>query len=214
MKIGQIYCLGRNYAEHARELGNPVLKRPLIFIKPTSCLIPNGSTLTVPPYGGECHHEVELAVQIDKPLLNATREQAEAAICAYALCLDMTLRGLQSELKSKSHPWATAKGFPQSLPISEFIAAKDIDDPEQLSIVLHVNGELRQNSKISHMQLGLIDCIAYVSEFFQLCPGDLILTGTPKGVAKVEDGDKLHASLGDILELDIAISRPVVAGNE
>lgn len=211
---GKAVCVGRNYADHARELNNPVPAEPILFIKPASAVVPFADTLTIPSAWGECHHELELAVLIGAPLQAADVAAVPAAIVGYGLALDLTLRGLQSELKAKGHPWERAKSFDGACPVSTaFIAAAALPDPQSLALALTVNGQLRQQGCTDAMLFPVLELIAHMSQSFTLEPGDIILTGTPAGVGPLAAGDQLEATLSDaeqheLLKVTATIERP------
>lgn len=199
--LNNIICVGRNYAAHAEELGNAIPEFPLIFLKPTSALIHSGNSIVLPEYSNELHHEIELVLLIGSTIKNADLEEAENAIIGYAVGLDMTLRDLQSKLKAKGHPWTLAKGFDTSAVISEFVLKKDYLLENSESISLKVNNEFRQNSSLSLMLFKPVEIVKYLSSRMTLSKGDIIFTGTPKGVSKVEKGDELSGTIENIGEI-------------
>jgi 5-carboxymethyl-2-hydroxymuconate isomerase len=198
---GKIVCVGRNYAEHAKELGNDVPERPVLFLKPSSSIIYSGEEVIHPTFSNELHHEVELVLLIGENVKNASVEEAEKAIIAYGVGLDMTLRDVQNELKKKGHPWTLAKCFDTSAVISDFILKKEYKLKQDEKIELRVNGEIRQNDILSNMIFKPIQLVEYISRVMKLEKGDLIFTGTPSGVSKVSRGDKIEARIGDFIEL-------------
>ncbi len=204
-EVGKIVCVGRNYVAHAEELGNEVPAFPLIFLKPPSNLIFNGDVIVHPDYSNEMHHEVELVLLIGKTVKNADDETAKNAIAGYAVGLDMTLRDLQSELKKKGHPWTLAKCFDGAAAVSDFANAGDIDFKGAEKITLKVNNEIRQDSTLDKMIFSPVEIVKYISSKMTLEEGDLIYTGTPKGVNKVERGDKLFAYIENIGKLEVEI---------
>lgn len=199
--IGKIVCVGRNYAEHARELGNEVPEKPVLFLKPASSLIYSGGEIIHPDYGNELHHEVELVLLIGETVNKANKEQTEKTILGYGIGLDMTLRDVQDVLKKKGHPWTLAKCFDSSAVISDFILKKDYQLKSDEKIELKVNGVVKQNDSLKNMIFNPAKIVEYISSIMTLEKGDLIFTGTPSGVSKVNRGDKLEAKLGDLLEL-------------
>jgi 2-keto-4-pentenoate hydratase/2-oxohepta-3-ene-1,7-dioic acid hydratase in catechol pathway len=190
-----LFCIGRNYAEHAKELNNPVPDRPVVFTKPSTTLLADGGTVVLPPVTQDVHHEVELVVAIGRGGKNIPIETALDHVAGYAIGLDMTARDIQTSLKSKSHPWELAKGLDTFAPIGNFVPAASIPDPSSLHLELNVNGEVRQSGTTADMLHSVAQLIAFLSTYFTLHPGDLIFTGTPAGVSAVNDGDRLHASL-------------------
>lgn len=190
-----LFCIGRNYAEHAKELNNPIPDRPVVFTKPSTTLLSDGGTVVLPPVTQDVHHEVELVVAIGRGGKNIPIETALEHVAGYAIGMDMTARDIQTSLKSKSHPWELAKGLDTFAPIGNFVPAASITDPSALRIELRVNGDLRQSGTTADLLNPIPNLIAFLSTYFTLHPGDLIFTGTPAGVSAVKDGDVLHASL-------------------
>ena len=196
--IGKIVCVGRNYAEHAKELGNEIPDKPVIFLKPSSAVIFNSDKISYPDFSNEMHHEVELVLLIGKTIKNADKETAEKAIEGYGVGLDMTLRDIQSELKKNGHPWTIAKCFDTSAVLSEFILKQDYNLTLEEGISLKVNSEVKQKEKLNKMIFNPVEIVEYISSLMTLEEGDLIFTGTPAGVSKVEKGDKLFAEIENI----------------
>jgi len=203
--IGKIVCVGRNYAEHARELGNEVPERPVVFLKPASVVIYSGDEIKYPPFSEEMHHEVELVLLIRSKIKNVTIEEAENAIIGYGVGLDMTLRDVQSMLKSKGHPWTIAKCFDTSAVLSEFVLKDDYNLTLNEEIFLTVNDEERQRDKLNKMIFNPAELVQYLSSLMTLDEGDLIFTGTPKGVGKVNKGDLIKAGIVGITELSVTV---------
>jgi len=193
--IGKILCIGRNYAEHIKELGNETPTAPVIFSKPATAVIHDGEEIIIPAYSQDCHHEAELAVLIGKSAKAVAVDQAIDCIAGYGIAIDLTLRDVQAQLKAKGLPWDIAKGFDTACPLSTFAPAADVADPQQLRIRLTVNGELRQDGETSLMITPVAELISYLSGIFTLEPGDIILTGTPAGVSAIKSGDQLEAEL-------------------
>ena len=204
-QVGKIVCLGRNYAEHIRELGNETPQEPVIFLKPATSIIRAGEPMVIPSYSSDCHHEVELAVLIGYYGKNIHAERALEHVAGYGIALDMTLRDVQSRLKEKGLPWEIAKGFDTSCPISDFAHPASIGDPHNLGIRLRVNGELRQDGNTGQMIHRIPEIIAHVSRIFTLEEGDIILTGTPAGVGPVKKGDCMRAEIDDIGTLEVRV---------
>jgi acylpyruvate hydrolase len=199
--IGKIVCVGRNYAEHAKELGNEVADKPVLFLKPTSALIYSGGQIIHPDYGSELHHEVELVLLIGETVKKANKAQSEKAIIGYGVGLDMTLRDIQDVLKKKGHPWTLAKCFDTSAVISDFVLKKDYQLKPDEKLELKVNGVVKQSDTLKSMIFNPEEIVEYISSIMTLEKGDLIFTGTPAGVSKVNRGDKLEAKLGEIAKL-------------
>jgi len=196
--IGKIVCVARNYAEHARELGNPVPEQAVLFIKPASSIPGADGAIIIPPYARECHHEIELAVLIGRTGKAIATGEALAHVAGYGVALDMTLRDVQAGLKAKGLPWEIAKAFDTSCPLSTFVPAAQIPDPQQLRLKLTVNGALRQDGTTAHMLRPVAQLISEVSNYFTLEAGDILLTGTPAGVGPVQSGDQLEAVIDGV----------------
>jgi acylpyruvate hydrolase len=199
--IGKIVCVGRNYTAHIIELGNEIPEKPLLFMKPASAVIYSGDNIKYPSFSQEMHHEVELVLLIGKELKNADENEAGKAIAGYAVGLDMTLRDIQNELKKKGHPWTIAKCFDTSAVLSDFVLVKEYDLTLGEEISLSINGEIRQQEKLSQMIFSPAQLVQYISTIMKLERGDLIFTGTPAGVGKVTRGDMLHAEIKGVAEL-------------
>lgn len=204
--VGKIICLGRNYLDHIRELGNKVPDRAVIFCKPASSMISNGGQIELPSYTDDCHHELELAVLIGTAGKNIAVEKALAHVAGYGVALDLTLRDLQSELKDKGMPWEIAKGFDTSCPLSDFVAADQVDNPNAIRLTLKVNGELRQEGTTAQMMRSVEEIIAEFSQFYTLEPGDIILTGTPAGVGRIQSGDELYGEIEQVGTLRVTVA--------
>jgi len=206
INIGKIVCVGRNYAEHAKELGNEVPDKPVVFLKPASAIIFSGDEIKYPPFSEEMHHEVELVLLIRSKIKNVTIEEAENAIAGYSVGLDMTLRDVQSILKSKGHPWTIAKCFDTSAVLSKFVLKDDHNLTLDEEIYLTVNDEERQRDKFNKMIFKPAELVQYLSSLMTLDEGDLIFTGTPKGVGKVNNGDVIKAEIEGVAELKVQVS--------
>ena len=203
--IGKIVCVGRNYAEHARELGNELAEKPVLFLKPASTLIYSGEEIIHPDYGNELHHEVELILLIGETIKNADKTAAERAIIGYGVGLDMTLRDVQDGLNKKGHPWTLAKCFDTSAVVSDFILKNDYKLKLDEKLELKVNGVTKQSDTSKSMIFNPTEIVEYISTIMTLEKGDLIFTGTPSGVGRVSRGDKLEAKLGEIAELSCTV---------
>jgi len=198
LPLGKIVCVGRNYAEHARELNNPVPDEPLLFIKPATSAVHITRPLAVPRDQGEVHFETELALLIGRPLTNASARDVEAAILGYGLALDLTLRDVQTKLKEKGQPWERAKAFDGACPLSPFVPAETLPG-DNIHFTLDVNGQRQQTGDTDDMLNPLLPLIAHMSKHFTLEPGDVVLTGTPKGVGPLVSGQTLSLELEDVL---------------
>ena len=203
--IGKIVCIGRNYAEHIKELGNQTPDKPVIFIKPASSLVSSGGTVVIPSHSDDCHHEIELAVLIGKTAKCVSAEEALDHVSGYAVALDLTLRDVQGEQKAKGLPWEIAKAFDTSCPLSDFVPASQVDDPQNLQLKLTVSGEVRQNGNTRDMMRSIAELIAATSAYFTLEEGDVLLTGTPSGVGRIVSGDRLEASIEQVGTLSVSV---------
>ena len=197
LPLGKVVCIGRNYLEHIRELGNTVPETPILFIKPTTALAQLADPIQLPTDRGSCHHEVELAVLISHKLQNVAAMTARQAVGGYGIALDLTLRDVQTDLKKKGHPWELAKAFDGACPLSPFLKPADLPDPQAVNLTLQINGELRQEGNTRQMMLGIFELMAHISNHFTLLPGDVVLTGTPAGVGPLQSGDQLLLGLAE-----------------
>lgn len=195
LPLGKVVCVGRNYAEHAKELGNEVPKAPILFIKPSTSVVELEKPLTIPKDQGSVHHEGEIALLISKPAKNISADDAWEYVSHVGVALDLTLRDVQSKLKEKSHPWEIAKGFDGACPLSNWVSVSEINDKANIAIQLEKNGELKQQGDSTQMITSIPALIAYMSNIFTLMPGDVVLTGTPAGVGPLVSGDKLRVTL-------------------
>jgi len=186
--------IGRNYIDHAKELNNPVPTEPVIFLMPDTALLRNNDPFYIPSFTNEVHYEVEIVVRINKLGKNIAQKFAHRYYEEIGIGIDFTARDLQSKLKSKGLPWANAKGFDYSAPISKtFINKSEFSSVENINFSLLKNGKEVQKGNSSEMIFKIDELISYISQFYTLKIGDLIYTGTPPGVGKVEIGDKLEA---------------------
>ena len=203
--VGKIVCVGRNYAEHAKELGNEVADKPVIFLKPSSAIIYSGESVVHPDYGNDLHHEIELVLLIGKDVKNALLKEAEDSIIGYGVGLDMTLRDIQNALKKKGDPWTISKCFDTSAVLSDFVLKENYTLTQKEKIELKVNGQVKQDDALDKMISSPSQLVQYISSLLRLEEGDLIFTGTPAGVSKVNKGDKLEGSVENIGELNCTI---------
>ncbi len=192
----KIFCIGRNYGAHAKELGNAVPENPVVFAKPDTALLKNGESFYVPDFSNDVHHEVELVIKISKVGKNIQEKFARNYFSEIGLGVDFTARDLQTELKTKGLPWELAKGFDGSAPIGEFMSIEGVNIHD-ISFSLHKNGELVQNGNSADMIFSMEKIVSFISSYFTLKVGDLIYTGTPAGVGKVVAGDKLEGFIGN-----------------
>lgn len=194
--VHRIYCVARNYAEHAREMGyDPEREPPFFFSKPADALVKNGGEVPYPPRTGNLHHEVELVIAIGKSGRDIQVKDAESHIYGYAVGNDLTRRDLQSLAKQDGRPWDTAKGFDSSAPMSAIHRVDEVGHPRAGKIWLSVNGETRQEGDLAAMIWSVPEIIAELSTLFELKAGDLIFTGTPAGVGPVKPGDAIECGI-------------------
>ncbi len=191
----KIIAVGRNYADHIRELSNPQPDEPVIFLKPETAILYRNAPFFYPDFSTDVHHEVEVLVKLNRVGKNIEERFAHKYYDEIGLGIDFTARDLQSTLKAKGLPWELAKAFNGSAPVSEFIAKKDLPDVQNLSFGLTLNGQPRQESNTSLMLFRIDYLIAFVSRYFLLQKGDILFTGTPKGVGPVQPGDQLVGTL-------------------
>ena len=201
----KIVCVGRNYEEHARELNNPVLDEPMLFMKPTTSLRDISNPITVDWNKGVVHHELEISILIGEHLAQCTRDQAISGVIGVGIALDLTLRNLQNDLKLKGHPWEKAKSFDGSCPLSNFEPVGSFDAFDSIELQLAVNGEIRQKGSSGEMLTDIGSLLAYASQWFTLLPGDVVLTGTPAGVGPLKPGDRLQIELVDHLTIQTMV---------
>jgi len=204
--VHRIYCVGRNYAAHAREMGHdPDREPPFFFQKNPDNLLYRQREMPYPPATADLHHEVELVVALGAGGRDIRAARALDCVYGYAVGLDMTRRDLQTEAKQLGRPWAVAKAFEHSAPCGPVVPAAMIGHPAQGAIRLDVNGARRQDGDLAQMVWKVAEMIQILSTLFTLQPGDLIMTGTPAGVGPVRRGDRLHAQIEGVGELEIAI---------
>ncbi|MGF7214556.1 2-keto-4-pentenoate hydratase/2-oxohepta-3-ene-1,7-dioic acid hydratase in catechol pathway [Spirosoma lacussanchae] len=201
----KIICVGRNYAEHIQELNNEQPDDPVIFLKPETAIPLKNEPFFYPDFSSDVHHEVEILVKINRVGKNIDEKFAHKYYDEIGVGIDFTARDVQSKLKAKGLPWELAKGFNGSAPMSGFVPKTEFADLQQLNFRLDVNGETRQQGNTSLMLFKIDYLIAFVSRYFMLQQGDVIFTGTPKGVSPVQVGDRLTAYLEDrkMLEIDV-----------
>lgn len=203
--VRRIYCVGRNYAEHAREMGgNPDREPPFFFMKPADAVVTDGR-MDYPSKTADLQHEVELVVALARGGRDIPADTALDCVFGYAVGLDMTRRDIQGELKAKGRSWEMGKAFDQSAPISPIVPASRIGHPQRGAITLAVNSQPRQHGDLADMIWPVADIIANLSGYVTLLPGDLIFTGTPAGVGKVERGDWLEGAVEGVGSLSVSI---------
>jgi 2-keto-4-pentenoate hydratase/2-oxohepta-3-ene-1,7-dioic acid hydratase in catechol pathway len=195
VRVSKIICIGANYDSHNREMGRRQRVEAILFLKPLTALLHDGGTFEIPAFSTEVQHELELVLMIGTGGKRIPADKAKEHIRAVAAGLDMTARDMQRVAKERGLPWAMAKGFDGSAPITSFVPVSGDLDPDRLNLTLSVNGEVRQRADTSGMILNCASIISYASRFFSLEPGDLIFTGTPEGVAPVKDGDRMEIAI-------------------
>ncbi len=207
--VHRIYCVGRNYVEHAQEMGHTGREPPFFFMKPADAVlvVPPGSVtpLPYPSLTKNLHHEIELVVAIGTGGKNIAVEQAESHIFGYAVGLDMTRRDLQNEMKAQGRPWCIGKGFDHSAPIGPITPKEAAGDISRAAISLQVNQAVRQNSTVAQLIWNIAETIAELSNAWALQPGDLIYTGTPAGVGAVLPGDTLRGSISGLTDIELKV---------
>jgi fumarylpyruvate hydrolase len=202
--VGRIYCVGRNYADHAREMGHdPDREPPFFFMKAANSIVASGSTIGYPVGSKDVHHEIEMVVAIGQGGRNIAPEKALEHVWGYAVGLDMTRRDIQGEAKKLGRPWEMGKSFDESAPTSELKPASSIGHPSKGAIWLKVNGEVKQTGDLAMQIWTVPEQIVYLSNLITLQPGDLIFSGTPAGVGPIKSGDKLEGHVDGVGDLSI-----------
>lgn len=195
--VRTIYCIGRNYVQHAKEMGSPIPKMPLVFLKPLGAVCYDNATISKPVQTSDIHFEAEIVVAVSKTGKNISHSSAMDYVAGYGIGIDFTARDIQSISKKQGHPWTIAKGFDDFAPISSFVPASEIEDPANMDIKLFQNGFVKQHGNSSEMIFPIPNLITFLSKIFTLHKGDLIFTGTPEGVGPVQSGDKLEVLLNN-----------------
>lgn len=204
--VRRIYCIGRNYAKHIAEMGNdPERTPPVFFCKPADAIVPSGAEIPYPMHTRDLHHEIELVVAVGKTGRNIPADQALSHVFGYAVGIDLTRRDLQKIAKDRGQPWDSAKAFDNSAPLSPLHPASILGHPQSGRIWLAVNDEIRQDADLDALIWSVPECLAELSTYFALAPGDLVFTGTPEGVGPVAAGDRLRGGIEKIDEIDIRI---------
>ena len=205
--VRRIFCVGRNYAEHTREMGgNPEREAPFFFTKPADAVLTGAADMPYPPMTENLHHEMELVVAIGAGGADIATADALRHVWGYAAGIDMTRRVLQNEAKAARRPWDMSKGFDASAPIGEIVPAARLADPSRGKIELRVNGAVRQISDLSQMIWSVAETVAYLSTLVRLAPGDLIFTGTPEGVGAVKRGDLLEGMVEGVGRVTVRVA--------
>ncbi|MFV2034874.1 MAG: fumarylacetoacetate hydrolase family protein [Halocynthiibacter sp.] len=205
--IHRIYCVGRNYAAHAREMGHdPDREPPFFFQKNPDTIVPSGGVFPYPGNTEDVHYEMELVVALSKGGDNIAEDAALDHVFGYGVGLDMTRRDLQGAAKKMGRPWEVGKAFEHSAPCSHIVPAASIGHPTDARLWLEVNGELRQDGNINQLIWDIPETISYLSGLFTLAPGDLIYTGTPAGVGATVRGDQLRGGVDGVAEITISVA--------
>lgn len=203
---GKVVCVGRNYADHIQELSNAIPDEPLLFIKPTTSLCHFEQPIRLPIEQGQCHNELEVAVLIGDTLTKTSEESALKGIWGCGLGLDLTLRDVQNTLKTKGLPWERAKGFDNACPLSNFVPIEQVSDIQNIDFSLRINNQLIQQGNTGLMLFKITALISEISHTFTLLPGDVVMTGTPKGVGPLNSGDKLVCQFNDTMTVSTSVA--------
>lgn len=207
--VGRIFCVGQNYAAHAREMGfEPQRDAPIWFTKSAAAVCHSGSTIPYPPGTQDCHFEVELVVAIGAGAFRISEDEALSIVAGYGVGIDLTRRDLQSAARAKGHPWDTGKDFENAAVLAPLSPAASFGEPGDQRIGLTQNGEVRQQAELSQMIWSVPELIARLSTLYHLAPGDLIFTGTPAGVGPVSPGDTLVGAIEGLSDLTLTIADP------
>ncbi|MEM7120449.1 MAG: fumarylacetoacetate hydrolase family protein [Pseudomonadota bacterium] len=205
--VARVFCIGRNYADHAIEMGgNPDREEPFFFAKPATAIVPGGGAIPYPPASHDLHHEVEMVAALEKGGRDIAESDALACVFGYAVGIDLTRRDLQATAKKAGRPWDMAKGFDASGPVGTLVPAANCTGIDHAAITLTVNGETRQSGHLNQMIWKTGEAIAYLSRLIELKPGDLIFTGTPAGVGALQRGDSLVAEITGLPKLTCTIA--------
>ena len=205
--VRRIFCIGRNYADHAREMGASVDKaNPMFFTKPADAIVTDGADVPYPSATSDLHHEVEMVVALGAGGSDLTVEQAGKLVWGYGVGLDLTRRDLQAQAKAKGAPWDVAKAFDHSAPISALVPASEVTPTSATRIALEINGELRQEATLGDMLLDVPEILSALSKLFELKAGDIVYTGTPAGVSALVRGDTFRATLDGVATLEGRVS--------
>lgn len=213
--VRNVFCIGKNYVDHIKEFDTPekaaeIPKEPVIFLKPTSAVLTDSNIVKIPEVNGKkisanLQNEVEMVIVIGKDGSNIPEEKVNEYIYGYAVGVDFTLRDIQAAAKEKGLPWAVAKGFATSGPVSDVVKKENLSDPQALDISLKINGETKQSANTSLMIFKINFIVSYLSQIFGLQKGDIIFTGTPAGITKLASGDSIDAEIQEIGKLNVVI---------
>ncbi|CTQ51945.1 Fumarylpyruvate hydrolase [Roseibium album] len=203
--VRRVYCIGRNYAAHAVEMGHDPDKEPPFFFQKNPNNLDVSGTFPYPPHSADVHHEAELAVALKSGGKNIAVKDALDHVYGYGVSLDMTRRDLQGQAKKMGRPWEVGKAFEDSAPITALVPAAESGHPDSGVIRLTVNGDVRQEGDLNQMIWKIPEMISYLSDYFELAAGDVILTGTPSGVGPVERGDKMEVTVDGLPSLEVTV---------
>ncbi|MET0857368.1 MAG: fumarylacetoacetate hydrolase family protein [Telluria sp.] len=202
----RVFCVGRNYAAHAREMGNdPTREPPFFFMKPADAVVAAEGTVPYPPATADLHHEVEMVVALGAGGRDIAPADALALVWGYGVGLDLTRRDMQAVAKQMSRPWDFSKGFDASAPCSELHPVSEVGHPADARIWLEVNGAVRQDGNLNEMIWPVADIISHISRFVALAPGDLIFSGTPAGVGALQPGDRVHGAVAGVAQFSFVV---------
>src|SRR5512135_3721673 len=207
--VRRLWCVGRNYVEHIKEMGQDVREPPFFFAKPPDAIVPDGGTVPYPSLTKDMHHEVELVVALKSGGRNITNERALDCIYGYGVGIDLTRRDLQIASRNIKRPWEIGKAFDYSAPCGALRAAAEIGHPEKGRVTLKVNGQVRQDGNLDQMIWNVPEIISKLSEMVELAAGDVIMTGTPSGVAATVAGDKIDCEIEGVGKLSVTIGQPL-----
>jgi len=207
--VRRLWCVGRNYVEHIKEMGQDVREPPFFFAKPADAIVPDGGTVPYPSLTKDMHHEVELVVALKSGGRNIPTEQARDCIYGYGVGIDLTRRDLQIASRDIKRPWEIGKAFDHSAPCGALTPAAVIGHPSKGRIVLRVNGQVRQDGDLNQMIWNVPEIITKLSEMVELAAGDLIMTGTPSGVAATVAGDRIDCEIEGVGTLNVTIGPPL-----
>jgi 2-keto-4-pentenoate hydratase/2-oxohepta-3-ene-1,7-dioic acid hydratase in catechol pathway len=205
LPAGKVVCIGRNYVDHINELNNPIPQQPILFIKPSTAICDASQPLSIPIDQGQCHNELEIAVLVQHTLCQAAPSEVLNGVWGYGLGLDLTLRDVQTQLKKDGLPWERAKAFDRSCPLSGFVPRSSIEDQHAITFKLIVNDGVRQQGNSQMMITDIIRLLVEISHTFTLLPGDVVMTGTPKGVGPLCIGDRLEMSMERYIHLKTTV---------
>ena len=202
----KIICIGRNYIEHTKELGNPIPKEPLFFLKPETALQPKGHPFFIPDFSNDIHYETEIVIKINKLGKHIEEKFAHKYYSQIGLGIDFTARDIQEICKRKGLPWEKSKGFDGSCPTTNFISPDHFTNLNDIQFMLFINGKERQRGDSSAMIFSVVKILCYASQYFSILPGDLVLTGTPSGVGALTSNDELRLEIPNLLNASAKVS--------